>query len=147
LSLHPFENCTVRCPVETLFRISPAPTEGGPAPKGILGFLISIVLNVIMQNKPNLCVFWAVSGDCEEKQTQTNPIQTQNKAIFRTKNPHQTQNKPNSNPNKPNSCGPRHSFTQCGLRHPQPPAELQNPARQRNIKTNSLNKNQATKQK
>ena len=23
-----------------------------------------------MQNKPNLCVFWAVSGDCEEKQTQ-----------------------------------------------------------------------------
>ena len=27
-----------------------------------------------MQNKPNLCVFWAVSGDCEEKQTQSNPI-------------------------------------------------------------------------
>ncbi len=27
-----------------------------------------------MRNKPNLCVFWAVSGDCEEKQSQTNPI-------------------------------------------------------------------------
>ncbi len=30
----------------------------------------SIKNNLIMQNKPNLCVFWAVSGDCEEKQTQ-----------------------------------------------------------------------------
>jgi len=27
-----------------------------------------------MQNKPNLCVFWPENGDCEEKQTQTNPI-------------------------------------------------------------------------
>ena len=51
-----------------------------------------------MQNKPNLCGFQAVSGDYEEKQTQTNPIQTQNKAIFSTKNRHQSQNKPNSNP-------------------------------------------------
>jgi len=37
---------------------------------------------VFMQNKPNLCVFWAVSGDYEKKQTQTNPIQTQNKPNF-----------------------------------------------------------------
>jgi len=50
---------------------------------------------LFMQNKPNLCVFWAGSGDCEEKQTQTNPKQTQNKAIFCTKNRPQTQNKPN----------------------------------------------------
>jgi len=62
----------------------------------------SIVLKVIMQNKPNLCGFWAVSGDCEEKQTQTNPIQTQNKAnsslsapIKAKTNPIQTQYKPN----------------------------------------------------
>jgi len=61
-------------------------------------FAFSIVLNFIMQNKPNLCLFQAVSGDCEEKQTQTNPIQTQNKANFCTKNPHQSQNKPNPNP-------------------------------------------------
>ncbi len=27
-----------------------------------------------MRNKPNLCVFWAVSGDCEEKQSQSKPI-------------------------------------------------------------------------
>jgi hypothetical protein len=47
-----------------------------------------------MQNKPNLCRFWAVSGDYEKKQTQTNPIQTQNKAIFCTKNRPQNQNKP-----------------------------------------------------
>jgi len=53
---------------------------------------------LIMQNKPNLCVFWAVSGDCEEKQTQTNPIQTQNKANFDPSATPQTQNKPNSNP-------------------------------------------------
>jgi len=45
--------------------------------------------NLFMQNKPNLCVFWAVSGDCEEKQTQTNPIQTQNKPNCRNaKNEH-----------------------------------------------------------
>jgi hypothetical protein len=55
----------------------------------------SIILNVIMQNKPNLYRFCAVNSDCTKKQTQTNPIQTQNKAIFRTKNHHQTQNKPN----------------------------------------------------
>jgi len=33
----------------------------------------SIKINLIMQNKPNLCLFQAVSGDYEEKQTQTNP--------------------------------------------------------------------------
>ncbi len=27
-----------------------------------------------MQNKANLCVFWAVNGDLQEKQTQSNPI-------------------------------------------------------------------------
>ncbi len=27
----------------------------------------------IMRNKPNLCLFWAVSDDCEEKQTQSKP--------------------------------------------------------------------------
>jgi len=26
-----------------------------------------------MQNEPNLCLFWAVSGDCEEKRTQNEP--------------------------------------------------------------------------
>jgi len=55
-----------------------------------------------MQNKPNLCGFQAVSGDYEEKQTQTNPIQTQNKAIFSTKNRPQTQNKPNQTQFKAN---------------------------------------------
>jgi len=30
-----------------------------------------------MRNKPNLRVFWAVSDDCEEKQTQFKPNQTQ----------------------------------------------------------------------
>ena len=30
-------------------------------------------INLFMQNKPNLCVFWAVNGDCEEKQTQFKP--------------------------------------------------------------------------
>ena len=55
-----------------------------------------------MQNKPNSCPFQAVSGDYEEKQTQTNPIQTQNKAIFCAKNRPQTQYRPNSNPIKPN---------------------------------------------
>jgi len=52
-----------------------------------------------MQNKPNLCVFQAVSGDCEEKQTQTNPIQTQNKANFDPSATPQSQNKPNPNTN------------------------------------------------
>jgi hypothetical protein len=28
---------------------------------------------LFMQNEPNLCVFWAVSGDCEEKRTQNEP--------------------------------------------------------------------------
>ena len=51
-----------------------------------------------MQNKPNLCVFWAVSDDCEEKQTQSNPIQSQNKAIFGLSAPLQSQNKPNPPP-------------------------------------------------
>jgi len=64
-----------------------------------------------MQNKPNLCVFWAVSDDCEEKQTQTNPIQTQNKPNFDLSATPQSQNKPNSNPIKPNPCGPFLFFT------------------------------------
>ncbi len=57
LSQHPTgqsEICNVKC------EISPA----APA-------------DFIMQNKPNLRVFWAVSGDCEEKQTQFKPNQTQ----------------------------------------------------------------------
>ena len=29
--------------------------------------------DLFMRNKPNLCVFWAVSGDCEEKQSQFKP--------------------------------------------------------------------------
>jgi len=65
-------------------------------------FAKSIEKNLIMQNKPNLYCFYAVSGDYEEKQTQTNPIQTQNKAIFTPKNRPPNPNKPNSNPNKPN---------------------------------------------
>ena len=111
-------------------------------------FAFSIVLNLIMQNKPNLCLFWAVSGDCEEKQTQTNPIQTQNKAIFNPPAALQSQNKPNSNPISSRS---RHSFTQCGSRRPKftrhsfceggPPAEIRNSARQK--KTN----NEVAKQK
>jgi len=48
-----------------------------------------------MQNKPNLRVFWAVSGDYEEKQTQTNPIQTQNKPNSSLSAAPQSQNKPN----------------------------------------------------
>ncbi len=40
--------------------------------------------DLFMQNKPNLCVFWAVSGDCEEKQTQFKPNQTQFKPNFQT---------------------------------------------------------------
>ena len=48
-----------------------------------------------MQNKPNFMRFCAVNDDYEKKQTQTNPIQTQFKAIFTPKNQPQTQNKPN----------------------------------------------------
>ncbi len=33
--------------------------------------------NLFMRNKPNLRVFWAVSGDCEEKQTQFKANQSQ----------------------------------------------------------------------
>jgi len=58
----------------------------------------SIKINLIMQNKPNLCAFWAVNGDCEEKQTQTNPIQTQNKANSSLSAPI----KAKTNPIKPN---------------------------------------------
>jgi len=70
----------------------------------------SIKKNLFMQNKPNLCVFWAVNGDCEEKQTQFKPKfypprpcggQTQNKANFDLSapikaktNPIQTQTNP-----------------------------------------------------
>jgi len=62
----------------------------------------SIKNNLIMQNKPNLCGFQAVSGDYEEKQTQTNPIQTQNKPNSSLSATPQSQNKPNSNPIKAN---------------------------------------------
>jgi hypothetical protein len=54
--------------------------------------------NLIMQNKPNLCPFYPLNADSYKKQTQSNPIQTQNKAIFTPKNRPQSQNKPNSNP-------------------------------------------------
>ncbi len=71
----------------------------------ILNILVALHLSrvlykstLFMQNKPNLCVFWAASGDCEEKQTQTNPIQTQNKANSSLSAAPQSQNKPNSNP-------------------------------------------------
>ena len=51
-----------------------------------------------MQNKPNLCVFWDVSGDCEEKQTQfkpnSNPISPRNQRNPRFKN----NSKPKTNP-------------------------------------------------
>ena len=68
----------------------------------------SIRMEVKMQNKPNFMRFCAVNDDCEEKQTQSNPIQTQNKAIFTTKNQPQTQYKPNQTqifrwPSHPNS--------------------------------------------
>jgi hypothetical protein len=33
----------------------------------------SIKFYLFMQNEPNLCVFWAVNGDCEEKRTQNEP--------------------------------------------------------------------------
>jgi len=67
----------------------------------------SIKKNLIMQNKPNLCVFWAKNSYYEEKQTQTNPIQTQNKANSSLSAALQSQNKPNSNPNKPKFYPPR----------------------------------------
>ena len=51
-----------------------------------------------MQNKPNLYGFYAKNSDSAKKQTQTNPIQTQNKPIFTPKIRPQTKNKPNSNP-------------------------------------------------
>ena len=54
--------------------------------------------NKKMQNKPNLCRFQAKNSCYEKKQTQTNPIQTQNKAIFNPPAAPQSQNKPNSNP-------------------------------------------------
>ncbi len=72
-----------------------------------------------MRNKPNLCVFWDVSGDCEEKQTQfkadSNPISPRKTG----KIPCSTVNcstvyflrpkacrKPNSNPISPPFCLP-----------------------------------------
>jgi len=118
-------------------------------------FTKSIVLDAFMQNKPNLCPFCPVNDDYEEKQTQTNPIQTQNKAIFSTKNRPQTQNKPNSNPTCP--CAGRDPVFvlklatflphQCGSRYSKPPAELRNSARQKKINTMSLNENELANQK
>jgi hypothetical protein len=64
-------------------------------------FTKSIKNNLIMQNKPNLCRFQAVNRDCTKKQTQTNPIQTQNKAIFTPKNRPQTQTNPIQTQNLP----------------------------------------------
>ena len=58
----------------------------------------STILNAFMQNKPNLCRFYAKNPDSAQKRTQTNPIQTQFKPIFTTKNQPQTQIKPNTNP-------------------------------------------------
>jgi len=44
--------------LDLVLRICPTPLYSG------LGY---------MQNKANLCVFWPVNGDCEKKQTQSNP--------------------------------------------------------------------------
>jgi hypothetical protein len=44
-----------------------------------------------MQNEPNLRGFWAVSGDCEEKQTQNKP---NSKPIKANSKPKQTQSNP-----------------------------------------------------
>ena len=55
----------------------------------------SIILNAFVENKPNFMHFYAKNPDSSQKQTQTNPIQTQNKAIFTPKNQPQTKNKPN----------------------------------------------------
>ena len=124
----------------------------------ILNILVALHLSralykstLFMQNKPNLCVFWAKNSYYEKKQTQTNPIQTQNKAIFCTKNRPQSQNKPNPNPISSGSRHPkftRHSFSEGG-----PPAELRNSARQKKrqskmkTKTMSLNKNTTRERK
>ena len=74
--------------------------------------------NLFMQNEPNLCLFWAVSGDCEEKRTQNEPnsnpiyempkmnvnkILTKSCEIYAfTDAEKQTQNKPNQTQYKPN---------------------------------------------
>jgi hypothetical protein len=64
------------------------------------------------------------------------PKQTQFKPNTNPFLPPKTALKPKTNPIKPNSRGSR---------HPNPPAELQNSARQKNINTKSINKNQLIK--
>jgi len=61
----------------------------------------SIEKNLIMQNKPNFMRFYALNRDYEEKQTQTNPIQTQNKANSSPSATPQSQNKPNQTQSNP----------------------------------------------
>ena len=51
-------------------------------------------MNEDMQNKPNFRRFCTANADSTQKQTQSNPIQTQFKAIFTPKNQPKTQNKP-----------------------------------------------------
>ena len=67
------------------FDLAPAPRGGGQ----------SIRKTKEMQNKPNLCLFQAVSGDYEEKQTQSNPIQSHFSYQKPLSKPKQTQFKPN----------------------------------------------------
>jgi hypothetical protein len=117
--------------------------SGGKLARRSLGVDGSIKNNLIMQNKPN---FQNTQMNATSYPTTSykslpaialeagKPKQTQFKAIFDLSATYQSQNKPNPTPNKPNSCGLRHSFTQCGLRHPKPPAEFRNSARQKNIK-------------
>ena len=70
----------------------------------------SIVLEQNMQNKPNLCPFQAKNSYYEKKQTQSNPIQTQYKAIFTPK----TTPKPKTNPIKANTNPILHAIWRFG---------------------------------
>jgi hypothetical protein len=83
-----------------------------------------------MQNKPNLCPFWAKNSYYEKKQTQSNPIQTQNKAIFTPKNHPQSQNKPKQTQFQ--AARAAQNFTRHSVSEGGPPAELRNSARQKN---------------
>ena len=56
------------------FDLAPAVLERDKTPAASGGGSIKMKDN--MQNKPNLFPFCAVNHDCDEKQTQTNPIQT-----------------------------------------------------------------------
>jgi hypothetical protein len=78
------------------FDLAPTPRGGGnyKPPRRMSGGNINQKPKK-MQNKPNLCGFQAKNSYYEKKQTQSNPIQSQFKPIFRTKNHPQTQNKPN----------------------------------------------------